>query len=91
MHEMSRKHINIPKVLESSWVKSENLEEPRAVLKHQRLKHFLEMTGNIYPNLIKIFYLNLTLDGKNLVSYVKGVKLTITNEVLNNIVGIKYS
>jgi len=60
---------------------AENLEEPRVVLKHQRLKHFLEMVGNIYPDLLKVFYTNLTLDGRNMVSYVKGVKLTITNDV----------
>jgi len=27
------------------------------------------------------FYTNLTLDGRHLVSYIKGVKLTITNDV----------
>jgi len=45
------------------------------------------MTGNIYPDLVKVFYTNLTLDGRNLGSYVKGVKLTISNEVWNNIGG----
>jgi len=70
MHEMSRKHINILKVLEISWLKRENLEEPRVVL-----KHLLEMTENIYPDLIKVFYTNTTLGGQNLVSYVMGVKL----------------
>jgi len=88
---MSRKQINVPKLLEFSWLKNESLAEPRVVLKHQRLKHFLEMTGNVYPDLVKVFYTNLSLDGRNLVSYVKGVKMTITNEVWNNIVGIKQS
>jgi len=91
MHEMSRKQINIPKVLEFSWMKKERLKESRPVFKHQRLKNFLEMTGNIYPDLIKVFYINLTLDGRNLDQYVKGIKLTISHEVWNNIAGVKYS
>jgi len=68
IHEMSRKQINIPKVLEFSWMKTENLAETRSALKHQRLKQLLEMTSNVYPDLVKVFYTNLTLDGKNLVS-----------------------
>jgi len=91
IHEMSRKQINIPKVLEFSWLKNENLNETRTALKHQRLKQLLEMTGNVYPDLVKVFYTNLTLDGKNLVSYMKWTKMKITNEVWNLVVGIKYA
>ena len=47
------------------------------------------MTGNVYPDLVKVFYNNLVQDGKNLVYYVKGVKLKITREVRSNIGGIK--
>jgi len=47
IHEMSRKKINIPKFLEFSWLKTENLAETRSALKHQRLKQLLEMTGNV--------------------------------------------
>jgi len=49
------------------------------------------MTGNVYPSLVKVFYTNLTQDGKNLISYVKEVMLKITKEVWSNIVGIRYS
>jgi len=91
IYEMSRKQINIPKVLEFSWLKTEKLNETRSALKHQRLKQLLEMTGNVYPDLVKVFYTNLTLDGKNLVSYVKGIKMKVTNEVWNLVVGIKYA
>jgi len=90
IHETSRKKINVPKVLEFSWLSSENLIEAKTFLKHQKLKHFLEMTGNIYPDLVKVFYSNLVQDDKNLVSYVKGVKLKITREVCS-IGGIKHS
>ena len=41
----------------------------------------MEITVNIYPNLVKVFYTNLTFDGNSLVSHVKGVDMIITNEV----------
>ena len=91
IHETSRKQINIPKVLDFNWLKSEKLVETRAVLKHQKLKKMLELTGNVYPDLVKVFYTNLTLDGKNVVSYVKGTKMKITSEVWNSVAGIKYA
>jgi len=31
----------------------------RNLLKEQKLKRFLEMSGNIYPDLVKVFYTNL--------------------------------
>jgi len=91
IHETNRKKINVPKVLEFSWLRDENLTEAKTLLKHKKLKSFLEMTGNVYPDLLKVFYSNLVQDGKNLVSYVKGVKLKITREIWSNVGGIKYS
>ncbi|XP_068498369.1 uncharacterized protein [Phaseolus vulgaris] len=38
----------------------------------------------------EVFYTNLTLDGKNVVSYVKGIKMKITSEVWNSMAEIKY-
>jgi len=91
IHETSRKQVNMPKVLEFSWLRKENLTEAKPLLKHQKLESFLEMTGNVYPDLVKVFYSNLIQDGKNLVSHVKGVKLKITREIWSNVGGIKYS
>ena len=90
MHEMSRKQINIPKVLEFSWMKEKKLEEPRELLKFQRLKPLLEIIGNVYPNLIKVFYTNVSLEGKNMISSVKGVTMLITSEVWSNTAGLKH-
>jgi len=90
IHEMSRKQINIPKVLDFNWLKSEKLAETRSALNHQKLKKLLELIGNVYPDLVKVFYINLTLDGKNIVSYVKGIKMKVTSEVWNSMAGIKY-
>jgi len=44
----------------------------------------------VYPDLVKVFYTNLTLDGKNPVSCVKGIRLRISNDVWNSMAGIKY-
>jgi len=90
IHEMSRKKINIPKVLDFSWLKSGKLAETRSAQKHQKLKKLLELTGNVYPDLVKVFYTNLTLDEKNIVSYVKGIKIKVTIEVWSSMAGIKY-
>jgi len=77
-------------VLDFNWLKSEKLNETRSALKHQKLKKLLELTGNVYPDLVKMFYTNLTLDGKNIVSYVKGTKMKVTSDVWNSVAGIKY-
>ena len=49
------------------------------------------MSGNIYPNFIRVFYTNLQFVGNNLVSHVKGVDMGITHEVWNAITGLKYA
>ena len=81
LHETSRKTINNPKVISFNWLKEQKLAELRSLLKEQMLKRFLEMSGNIYLDFIKIFYTNLQFVGNNLVSHVKGVDMEITHEV----------
>jgi len=54
------------------------------------LKRFLEFTGNIYPDLVKVFYTNLQFSGDSLVSHVKGVDMVITNDVWTVVVGLKF-
>jgi len=49
-----------------------NLTVVRNLLKEQRLKRFLEMSGNIYPDLVKVFYTNLQFVCNILNSHVKG-------------------
>ena len=63
----------------------------RSFLKEQRLKRFLELTGNIYLDLVKVFYTNLQFSGDSLVSHVKGVDLVITNDVWTVVAGLKFS
>jgi len=90
--ETSRKVINNPKVVSFRWLKSQKLDDVRRLLKlkEQLLKRFLEMKGNIYPYLIRVFYTNLKFEGNNLVSHVKGVDMKITHEVWDAVTGLKY-
>jgi len=53
----------------------------RSLLKEQMLKRFLKKSGNIYPDLVKVFYTNLQFNGDIVISQVKGVNIEITNEV----------
>jgi len=81
LHETSRKIINTPKLISFSWMKQQKLIEVKNLLKEQILKKFLEMSGNIYPDLVKVFCTNLQFNGHNLSSHVKGVDIEITHEV----------
>ena len=56
---MNRKQINIPKVLRFLWMRADDIESLFQQLKHQRLKSFLELSGKIYPDLVKVFFTNL--------------------------------
>jgi len=53
LHETSRKIVNTLKVVFFTWMKQQNMTVVRSLLKEQRLKRFLELSGNIYPDLVK--------------------------------------
>ena len=91
LHETSRKIVNTPKLVSFSWMKQQNLTVMRSLLKEQRLKRFLEMFGNIYTNLVKVFYTNHQFNSDILISHVKGVDIEITNEVWTAIIELKFS
>jgi len=87
----STKVINNPKVVSFDWLKNQKLDNVRRLLKDQSLRKFLEMKGNIYPDLIRVFYTNLKFDRNNLVSHVKGVDMEITYDVWTTVAGLKYA
>jgi len=91
LHETSRKIVNTPKLVSFTWMKQQNLTVVRSLLNEQRLKIFLELSGNIYPDLVKVFYTNLQFNGDSLNSHVKGVDIVITNDVWAAITGLKFS
>jgi len=90
LHETSWKIVNTPKLVSFTWMKQQNLIVVKSLLKEQRLKRFLEMSGNIYPDLVKVFYTNLQFNGDILISHVKGVDIEITNEVWTTITRLKF-
>ena len=49
------------------------IKEVRKALKNEKEKRFLEMNWNIFPDLVKVFYQNLVIDGENMSSNVKEV------------------
>jgi len=71
-------------------MKQQKLMEVRNLLKEKMLKRFLEMSGNIYPDLVKVFYTNLQFVGDNMCSHVKRVDIKITHDVWTTIIGLKY-
>jgi len=87
--ETSTKNVNTPKVVSFTWMKQQKLDSVRNILKEQKLKRFLELTGNIYHDLVKVFYTNLHLDGDALVSHVKGVDMIISSEVWSTVTGLE--
>ena len=89
--ETSRKIVNTPKLVSFIWMKQLNLTVVRSLLKEQRLKRFLEISRNIYPNFVKVFYTNLRFNSDTLNSHVKGVDIVITNDVWAAITGLKFS
>jgi len=91
LHETCRKIVNTPKFVSFTWMKQQNLTMVRSLLKEQRLKRFLELSGNIYPNLVKVFYTNVQFNGDTINSHLKGVDIVITNDVWIVITGLKYS
>jgi len=89
--ETSRKNVNTPKVVSFTWMKQQKLDSVRSILKEQKLKKFLELTGNIYPYLVKVFYTNLQFSDNSLISHVKGVGMVITSDVWFFVTGLKSS
>jgi len=87
--ECSRKIIISPKFLRLEWLKEEKLDEVRDLLKHQKLEKFLKMSGNTYPDLVKVFLTNMWYDDDTIYSQVKGVAMAINDEVWLVVIGLR--
>ena len=85
----SRKIIVTPKVLSLEWLKEEKLDEVRDMLKFQKLDRFLKLTGNTYPDLVKVLLTNIWHDEENLYSQVKGIDIAINEEVWLSVTSLK--
>jgi len=73
--ETSRKNVNTTKMVSFTWMKQQKLDSVRSILKEQNLNRFLELTGNTYPDLVKVFYTNLQFSDDSLISHDKGVDM----------------
>jgi len=87
--EMNMKQINISKVLRFSWLRAEGFKVLFQQLKHQRLKYFLEISGKIYPDLVKVFFTNLVFKNDMVLSSIKGVRMEINKKAWKDMVGLK--
>ena len=86
---MNKKQISIPKVLRFLWLRAEGFESLFQQLKHQRLKSFLELSGKIYPDLVKVFFTNLEFKNDILLSNIKGICMEINKKAWKLVVGLK--
>jgi len=53
------------------------------------LKTFLELSGKIYPDLVKVFFTNLEFKNDVLLSNIKGVRMEIKWKAWKDVVGLK--
>jgi len=88
---MRRKVINKPKFLRFDWLKQEKLIDLKRMLKHQKFEKFLNLIGNNYPNLVRVFSKNRTFEGDLMWTYVKGVDIDITPIIWTATIGLKNS
>jgi len=69
-----------------SWLRAENFGTLEQHLKAKKLKTFLELSGKVYPDLVKVFYANLKFNNDILKSSVKGVEMEITRKTWKHVV-----
>jgi len=87
--EFSQKAFVNPKFLRMEFLRNENLNQVVDLLKFQRLEGFVKLSGNIYPDLVKVFLTNMWIDDGVIYSQVKGVDMAITDEVWLSVVGLR--
>jgi len=87
--EINRKQIILHKVIRMSWLRAKNFDTLEQHLKAQKLKTFLELSGKVYPDLVKVFYANLKFNNEILKTSVKGVEMEITRKTWKDVVGLR--
>lgn len=81
LHEVCHKVINIPKFLRFEWLEEENLNNIKRLQKYKKVDKFLNLTGNLYLDLVRVFFTNLSFVDEIMCSHVKGVDMVITNDM----------
>jgi len=68
-----------------SWLRGENFGNLEQHLKAHKLKTFLELSGKVYPDLVKVFYTNPKFSNGILKTSVKGVEMEITRQTWKDV------
>ena len=76
-------------MLRFSWLRVEGFESLFQQLKHQKLKTFLELSGENYPDMVKVFFTNLEFKNDLLLSSIKGIQMNINKKAWKDVVGLK--
>ena len=87
--EFSQKTFVNPKFLRMEFLRNENLNQVVDILKFQRLERFVKLSGNIYPDLVKVFLTNMWIYDGVIYSQAKGVDMAITDEVWLSVAGLR--
>ncbi|QCE03633.1 hypothetical protein DEO72_LG8g1658 [Vigna unguiculata] len=79
---INHKHVELP------FFRTHGFAFPK-LLSFHHLETFVQLTGDIYPNLVSVFYANLACEEDLLNSHVKGVNIVLTPDVWTSIVGFR--
>ncbi|KOM55292.1 hypothetical protein LR48_Vigan10g118400 [Vigna angularis] len=82
------KIVVTPKHLDLKLFEKEGFQFPRW-LKTQELSKLVQMKGDWFPNLVRVFYHNLKIVNGDIWSKVKGVNIHLDNDMWFQVVGLK--
>jgi len=71
------------------WLEQENLNNVKRMLKYQKLEKFLNLIGNLYPDLVRVLFTNLCFEDDIMCFHEKGVDMVITDDVWIVVIGLK--
>jgi len=80
-----------PNFLRLEWPEEENLNNIKRLIKYQKLDKFLRLTRNLYLDLVRVFFTNLSIEDKIMCSHVKGVDMILSDEDLLTVTRLKDS
>lgn len=82
----SRKMTHI-RYADLSWFVGEGFQFP-VDLETQGLTHFVELHGNVYPDLVKEFYANFQFKDECCITMVKGMRILLNKRLFLDVAGI---
>ena len=79
---INHKHVELP------FFRNHGFAFPK-LFSSQYLETFVQLTGDIYPDLVRVLYANLVCEEDLLTSRVKGVNIVLTSDVWTSIAGFR--